>query len=176
MTMGCKGVVARLLLAFGLLLVGCNDQQQSSTTPVSAETHGRAECMPAPAFRLPDLSGRMHALKEYTGDQPVVLFFFTSWCPYCHKQIPTLKAIDRGRKALGVKLVTIGAGLEDTADNVRGYALENRLPYVVLYDEGAKVSARYGVKVVPAAFLVRQDGCMTQLGRHVSVAQLTQLR
>lgn len=123
-----------------------------------------------------DLSGRMHALKEYTGDQPVVLFFFTSWCPYCHKQIPTLKAIDRGRKALGVKLVTIGAGLEDTADNVRGYALENRLPYVVLYDEGAKVSARYGVKVVPAAFLVRQDGCMTQLGRHVSVAQLTQLR
>lgn len=169
--MGCRDVGAWLLIAFGLLLIGCTNQQSAPKTPDSA-----ACATPAPAFRLPDLAGRMHTLKEYTDDQPVVLFFFTSWCPYCHKQIPTLKAIDRDRKALGVKLVAIGAGLEDTAENVRGYALENRLPYVVLYDEGANVSTRYGVKVVPAAFLVRQDGCMTQLGRHVSVAQLTQLR
>jgi len=150
------------------MLTGCGDRAQTSKVSVAACS------TPAPDFRLPDLAGRGHTLKEYTDDQPVVLFFFTSWCPYCRKQIPTLKAIDRDRKALGVKLVAIGAGLEDTADNVRRYALENRLPYVVLYDEGANVSARYGVKVVPAAFLVQQDGCMRWLDRQLSASQLRQ--
>lgn len=159
-----------MLVTAGLLLAGCSDRDRNQADPA---TIGCAT--PAIPFRLPDLAGRSHTLAEYADDQPVVLFFFTSWCPYCHKQIAALKAIDREQQSLGLKLVAVGAGLEDTADNVRRYALENRLPYVVLYDAGAVVSAQYGVNVVPVAFLVRQDGCMTRLGSRVSVAQLTQL-
>jgi len=123
-------------------------------------------------FSLPDLAGRPHRVREYLDRGPVLLFFFTSWCPFCRSEIPQLKEIERERDALGVRLVAIGAGLNDTVETVRRYAVQHRLPYVVLYDDESAVSARFGVKAVPAAFLVRQDGCMTALGSRVTASSL----
>lgn len=130
--------------------------------------------MRAPEFVLPDLAGRPHRLQEYL-DRPVLLYFFTSWCPVCRSQIPQLKEIERNSDSLGVRLVAIGAGLADTSENIRTYAVQHRLPYVVLYDDGSAFSEQLGVKNVPAAFLVLTDHCMIPIGSRVSVADIQAL-
>jgi len=154
--------VAALILGSGLL-VGCGD---GGKDPVQA-----ACTIQAPDFSLPDLAGRPHRLQEYL-DRPVLLFFFTSWCPICRSEIPALKEIERNTGSLGVRLVAVGAGLGDTSENVRAYALQHRLPYVVLYDDGSTVSGRLGVNAVPAAFLIRTDRCMVPLGSRLSTADI----
>lgn len=109
-------------------------------------------------FTLPDLAGRSHELGDYLKHGPVLLVFFTTWCPYCRRAIPTLKQIHTDYAPQGLTVVAVNAGLADTLENARRYSLEHRLPYPVLYDADAAVSARYGVQAVPRIYLIRQDG------------------
>lgn len=157
---------AAVLILVGRLLVGCGDGGEGPEQTACA--------MRAPDFTLPDLAQRPHRLQEYLA-RPVLLFFFTSWCPACRSQIPQLKEIERNSDSLGMRLVAIGAGLADTSENIRAYAVQHRLPYIVLYDDGSAVSERLGVETVPAAFLIRTDRCMIPIGSRVSVADIRAL-
>ena len=87
-----------------------------------------------------------------------MLVFFTTWCPYCQKEIPKLKQVYQQYGDKGLQLVAINAGLADSLENAKGYALQYRLPYVVLYDADARVSAQYGLQSVPKIFYIQQDG------------------
>lgn len=143
------------LAAALLALTGC-DQQQTSLVGTKSS--------PVPAIRqttdftLPDLAERPHTLAEYLARGPVLLVFFTTWCPYCRKAIPALKQIHADYGDGRLTVVAVNAGLADSLENARRYALEHRLPYPVLYDADGSVSARYGVQGVPRIFLIRGDG------------------
>jgi len=44
----------------------------------------------APDFSLTLLNGNTITLSEYRGQKPVILDFFTTWCPNCRRDMPRL--------------------------------------------------------------------------------------
>ena len=143
-----------------LLLAGC-EQEGSGMKKAAAPRD-------AFNFTLPDLAGRPHALNEYLQKGPVMLVFFTTWCSNCKKEIPALKQVYREYSERNLQLLAINAGLADNLENAQRYALQNRLPYAVLFDAGGEVAARYGVRSVPKIFYLRQDGTVSEVSRQVS--------
>lgn len=161
-----------ILLIGTLLLAGCERENASS---IGASNSAPSAPQRAIDFTLPDLAGRPHTLAEYLNRGPVMLVFFTTWCPYCRKEIPALKQAYAEHGVKGLNVVAINAGLADSLENARAYALEHRLPYPVLYDADATVSSRYGVKVVPRVYLIRQDGRIVAVTMRVPYDKLRKL-
>lgn len=162
-----------LYLVSAILLAGC--AQEESTTPIDTSVDVTTELTQAIDFTLPDLAGRPHTLVEYLERGPVMLLFFATWCPYCQREIPALKEVYREYGEQGLQLVAINTGLADSEENARVYALKHRLPYPVLYDADADVSARYKVQAVPQIHLIRQNGQIVATARRVPYEEIPKL-
>ena len=150
------------LLLASLTLTACDNSASSKSNSVNDKTSNKITApTQAIEFALPDLAGKPHQLNEYLEKGPVMLVFYTTWCPYCKKEIPKFKQVYQQYYDRGLQLVAINAGMADSLDNAKRYALQYRLPYIVLYDAEARVSGQYGLQSVPKIFYIQQDGRIT---------------
>jgi len=156
------------LLFVGLSLTACDNSASSKHNSLADKTSSKIKTPKQVInFTLPDLAGKPHRLNEYLEKGPVMLVFFTTWCPYCKKEIPKLKQVYQQYSDKGLQLVAINAGMTDSLENAKRYALQYRLPYVVLYDADARISAQYGLQSVPKIFYIQQDGNIVLTSRKV---------
>ena len=153
------------LVFASVVLAACNQSDSSKLSGVTSKTMTPKQAI---EFTLPDLAGKPHRLSEYLEKGPVMLVYFTTWCPYCKKAIPTLKQVYREYGSKGLQLVAINAGLADSLENAKRYALQHRLPYAVLYDADGNTANHYGVRTVPHILYIQKDGRITHTSRHVS--------
>ncbi len=98
----------------------------------------------APDFELPDVgSGRIVALTALLDRGPVVVNFMRGfWCPYCNLQMRALARAEPRISARGATLLAVTAQPLEAALN--GLAV-NPLPYRLLYDQGARTAALFGL-------------------------------
>ncbi|MFN3705282.1 MAG: TlpA family protein disulfide reductase [Thermoflexales bacterium] len=116
----------------------------------------------APNFTLTDLDGKAVSLAELRG-QPMLINFWASWCPPCLKETPALAEAYRTLIREGRRVVFIGVGTNDTSENLRRFAEEQSIPYLVLFDAEAKVSDVYGVRGMPTTFFVDSSGVIQRI-------------
>lgn len=157
------------VLLVSAVLAGCDRGDSRSGVPDTK----RPKLEQAIEFTLPDLAGRPHTLADYLRRGPVMLVFYTTWCPYCRREIPALRQAYYDYAPRGLQVVAINAGLADSIENARAYAARHSLPYPVLYDADAKIAALYQVRAVPSIFLIRQDGYILQADTRVPVQALS---
>lgn len=105
----------------------------------------------APPLEGIDLGGRPASLADLRG-RPVLVHFWATWCPICRFEQGSIQAISGDWAVLSV-------ALEDTpADELRAYMNEAGLSFPVLRDTDGALAARYGVRGVPASFVVDGAG------------------
>ena len=109
----------------------------------------------APDFRLSDLTGRTVFLNAELR-RPIVLTFFATWCAPCREEIPVLIAFQR-RLGDRAQILCVVADPENI-DQVRSTAAGLSIPYPMLLDEGQRTMRAYGVRALPATFLIGRDG------------------
>jgi peroxiredoxin len=114
-----------------------------------------AEKTAAPSFSLQGIQGKTVGLADFKG-QGVLLFFFTTWCPYCREKFPMLKEKDQASAAEGFKLIVIDAG--ESRDKVASFAEKMGVSFDILLDQDTTVSSEYGVVGVPTFFLINKEG------------------
>jgi len=113
----------------------------------------------APAFRLPDLEGRMISLEEYRGKR-VLLFFSDPQCGPCDELAPHLVRLHRESAKDGLGVVVVGRG---SAEENRRKAEQHGIQFpVLLQDRKWKVSKAYEILATPAAFLIGGDGVIAR--------------
>ena len=110
----------------------------------------------APDFTLEDVQGNKVNLAGYRGNQPAVLFFWTTWCPFCRDALKALNArYDELTKA-GWKVIPIDIG--ESALKVNSFLKYNQLNFNVLLDTGLATARSYGVVGVPTYVIINKDG------------------
>jgi len=117
------------------------------------------EFKPAPDFKLQDLYQDIFKLSDYKDKQPVILFFWASWCPFCQNELKVLNGMYAGLVEDGTMLLSVNVGeLPDTVDKfTRSY----HLSYRVLLDRDTSVSRSFGVQGVPTYMLIdKREGCL----------------
>ena len=127
------------------------------------QTRDAASGMAPPlAGRL--LDGGLVSLESYRG-RPLLVHFWATWCPVCRVEEGSIDDLARDYPVLTV------ASNSGTAAEVAAYLKQQGLRFPVLLDESGDAGRRWGVRGVPASFIVDPDGEIA----HVAVGYTTGL-
>ena len=96
----------------------------------------------APDFSLPDQSGKTHTLTDFRGKWLVLYFYPKNDTPGCTEQACKFRDDLHQLAALDAQVVGISV---DDSDSHAAFAKKHHLPFPLLADKNAEVSARYGV-------------------------------
>jgi thiol-disulfide isomerase/thioredoxin len=119
---------------------------QQSTGSVAVAKLGE----PAPALRLPDLTGKTVDLSDFRGRNTLVLFW-NPGCGFCQQMLDDLKAWEANPPQDAPKLLVVSTG---SAEENRAMGL--RSP--VLLDHGITSGSAFGANGTPMAVLVDAAG------------------
>lgn len=110
----------------------------------------------APDFTLKEVtSGNQVSLSDYAG-RPVVLVFWTTWCPYCEREMSVLKSTYNAYQDAGLVILAINEA--DSASDVRSYRKSHSLDFPVLLDPKRKAGGLYKVASYPMHVFINRSG------------------
>lgn len=116
----------------------------------------------APNFQLKDLAGNTVSLSEYKGKQDVLLFFWTTWCPYCRKGIKVLNEKHTQLSKDGVEILAIN--VSEPAGKVDSFVRNSPLTFKTLLDLNADVAMTYKLLGFPTYIIVDRKGYIRSTG------------
>lgn len=117
---------------------------------------------PAPVLTGTLLDGKPVALKAFAG-RPVLVHFWATWCPICRAE---QGSIDDLARRIPVITVAMQSGERNA---VAEYLRKETLSFPVLNDPDAAIARQWGVRAVPASFIVDAAGQI----RYVEVGYTT---
>ena len=97
----------------------------------------------APEFTLTDASGRAVHSTDLLALGPVILNFFRGrWCPYCVTELEAWRDLYPVIRERGALVVGISPQTVRQSDFTQ---IQHEIPYVLLNDDGCKVSEQFGL-------------------------------
>ena len=104
---------------------------------------------------LNDLKSTQANLSIQTG-KPTILFFWTTWCPYCRTELRQLNKLhsQMGKEGITVFAVNVGEAGYKVEKFLKDYALNLR----VLLDKDGQAAEKYEIRGVPTYIFINKDG------------------
>jgi peroxiredoxin len=122
--------------------------------PASAASTGVTEWVD---FTLPDANGKDVSLNRIIGKKPVLLAFWATWCPPCHKAVPILNRMHTESPASnGIQILALD--FMESEKKVNAFIKKKKVAYPVLLDRRGKVARKYRVVGIPTYILIDRDG------------------
>ena len=106
----------------------------------------------AAPFTIKALDGTTFELAAHA-EQPVLLYFWASWCVPCRSEAPMIQRLWGEYQAKGYTFV--GMNIWDTEADARKFMEDFELTFPLVRDPENKVYLDYGVETLPMAFLIR---------------------
>ena len=111
----------------------------------------------APAFKLPGIDGKVHALENLRGPKGTLIAFICNHCPYVKTIVGRLVRDAAELQGLGIATVAICANdalshPEDSLDNMKIFARQGGFAFPYLYDESQAVARAYDAVCTPDFF------------------------
>jgi peroxiredoxin len=122
----------------------------------AAENNITADLKKAPDFQLTDLNDKAISLSDYKDKQAVVLFFWTTWCPYCRTELKTLNAEFANLAKDSIALLAVNVG--EPKYKVENFVNSRNLSFTVLLDRDSLGAEAYDLLGVPAYFVIDRSG------------------
>jgi peroxiredoxin len=112
----------------------------------------------APDFTLYSLEGEELSLGDFRGTT-IILNFWATWCPPCRAEMPLLVDFSRERGAEGPVVVSVNQTTSEASREVlEAFVDEYRIDFPVLLDPDNGVFIDYGVRSIPATFVIGPTG------------------
>ena len=160
--------LSTLILA---VAVGCGDATETkknastATTTTKVSTEKSAVSKPAvdtsalqaaPAWSLMNLEGKPVSSESLKG-KVVIVDFWATWCGPCRASIPHLVALQNTYKAKGFEVVGVSLDQQGPA-KVQSFVTQYEIPYTIVMGNQKVVDSFGGVRGIPTAFIISQDG------------------
>ncbi|MBP7215966.1 MAG: TlpA family protein disulfide reductase [Candidatus Omnitrophica bacterium] len=158
-----------ILVSMMLCFIGCVQAEKDESGKEAAQEKQMLEAQTAtkplekprsakfaPDFSLQDTRQDNVTLSEYKNKNPVLLFFWTTWCPFCQKEIRNLNSQYGSLVKDGFEVIAINVG--ERADVVESFISSFYLSFRVLLDKDTAVATQYGILGVPTYVLVDKEG------------------
>ena len=129
---------------------------------IRAWQHSGIASGPAPALAGVLLDGKPVALTAFAG-RPVLVHFWATWCPICSAEQGSIDALARDTPVITVAMQS------GSRDAVMQHMRKEALSFPVLNDPDGVIAAQWGVRAVPASFVVDGAGQI----RYVEVGYTT---
>lgn len=109
----------------------------------------------APDFSLQDTAGNTHRLSDYRG-KPVIINFWTTWCPPCREELPSMNRAWHQLEQEGVAMLAINMGEDE--DTIFVFSADYPTDFPILMDQTGEVIEQWPVKGLPTTYVVAPDG------------------
>jgi cytochrome c-type biogenesis protein len=128
----------------------------------------------APTLTLESPENTMYSLEDYRG-QPVLIFFWASWCSICKRTMPELQQVYDIYQPQGFEIFAVNATTQDNLTEAFNYFKTQNYTYPMLLDSQGEVISAYQLRAFPTAVLVRPDGIIEDvvIGAGLNSAYLT---
>lgn len=114
----------------------------------------------APDFLLKTVAGKEISLSALLG-KPVIITFWTSWCPLCRSQLQDMKRLateHRGR----VHVLAINRGEPDMVVSEFSRQLGGEGDNTILLDPGEDISRLYRISTLPVTLYIDENGVVRE--------------
>jgi peroxiredoxin len=111
-------------------------------------------------FTAPLLAGSRFRLREHRG-KVVLLNFWATWCPPCREEMPAMERLWLQHRDGGFLLVAVS--LDSDPQLVKPFVTEHRLTFPIALDPKLEVANLYGIRALPASFIVDRGGRVAAL-------------
>jgi thiol-disulfide isomerase/thioredoxin len=147
-----RRISARLLVFCGFLLglAGASGAAQEVYLP--AWTGG-----PTPSLTLKDPDGRLHDLADYRG-KVLLVNFWATWCAPCREELPSLERL--GDALRGRPFEILAVNVAEGESRVRRFLTDVPLRLPILLDRDGNAQRAWGVRGLPATFLLDPEGAI----------------
>ena len=120
---------------------------------------GRVLATPMPDFTLPSVvDGKDISSDDFKG-KVLLVTFFTTWCPPCRQEIPSLIQLQNDLSAKGFSVLGLSLD-EGNPDVVNELVEHDKINYPVVMADSEVVSDFGGVTGIPTSFLINHKGKM----------------
>jgi thiol-disulfide isomerase/thioredoxin len=109
----------------------------------------------APGLALKGLDGGAHDLAAYRG-KVVLINFWATWCEPCRQEMPSIERL--AHKLAGKPFVVLAVNLDEPEARIRRFLRQTPFDLPVLLDPNKAVANAWGVRMLPATFIVDRDG------------------
>ena len=113
------------------------------------------EKIKAQNFALKDLNGNEVHLEDYRG-KVIFLNFWTTWCPACLVEMPSMEKLYREFK--NENFIILAVDMQEDPETVKKFKAKFKLSFPILLDTDGIVASYYGVNAIPATFLIDRAG------------------
>ena len=116
----------------------------------------------APVIQAQDLAGKAVPL-DAIGRTPTLIEFWATWCPYCQKLEPRMKAVYQkyGRR---VRFYAVAVNVNESPTRVSRYTASHALPYTILYDASGEATRAYDVPATSFVVITDATGRVAYTG------------
>lgn len=104
-----------------------------------------------PAIQASLLDGRGFELQALKG-KPLLLHFWATWCGICKLEQNSIEAISQDHTVISIAMKS------GSAAEIQQYMNEHQLSFPVIVDTDGHLAGRYGVRAVPASFIINSQG------------------
>ncbi|MDP2350940.1 MAG: TlpA disulfide reductase family protein [Chloroflexota bacterium] len=159
------GTMAIAAVVLGVLVYAASGQGPSDGVTQIDLGGGAAAAAPAVGAVPPDFTavtweGKTVSLSDYAG-KPVWLTFGASWCADCRTEAPDLEATYLANKDQG--LVILGVFIQESKEDVGGYAQRAGLTFPIAVDERAAIAGAFRTMGIPTHFFIGPDGKIREI-------------
>lgn len=113
----------------------------------------------APNFVLKDMEGNEVELHDLRG-KGVFLNFWATVCPPCVYEMPYMESNFQKYKDQGIEVIAVN--FDEQPIRIERFVERLNLTFPILLDPGLQVSQLYGVRELPATFLIDEDGIVIE--------------
>jgi len=106
-------------------------------------------------IRLQDVNGNDVRLSDFRG-KIVFLNFWTTWCPTCRIEMPSMQKLHQKFKDQDFAMVTIN--LRESASQVIAFFKKYKLTFTALLDSTGEVGTRFRINAIPTTFILDKKG------------------
>ena len=104
-----------------------------------------------PAINTVTLDGKTFSLAQLEG-KPSLIYFWASWCGICRTMESSMVDLSQNTAMVSVAMQSGGS------QAMHDYLAEKNITMPVINDPGGNISAQYGIKGVPAIFVLDEQG------------------
>ena len=107
-----------------------------------------------PKIQITLLNGEKKQLPEYAGE-PLVLYFWGSWCPICKMSSPVISTLSNEYQVVAV---AVNSGSDE---DIRRFMKEKGLHFPVVNDAEGDLAGKFGVDTFPTTFIYNDKGSIS---------------
>ena len=106
-------------------------------------------------INLNDVNGNRVSIADFEG-KIVFLNFWTTWCPTCRIEMPSMEKLHQKLQHKKFAMVTVN--LQESAAKVKAFFEEYKLTFTALLDSNGEVGVSFGIRAIPTTFILDRTG------------------